>query len=213
MPKNTTDELKLIWKKIADPEYVEADDELSRLKQCHDHFHECVKQPAQSDSLECALHKDQHLRLIGYVRQGHEKTVDEQKNAIEEYCKEHGHLLVDTVVNTSNSSAALEEALFELDHADGLIISDLLRLFGHEKDPVRDILHLIQHNFFFRSKHLICVDAKLDSQSCKGQAKLVRFLREVNDASRRPAEGLLTMENANMNMHSEEQTSAQADAL
>jgi hypothetical protein len=189
--------LHQLWKCLVDDDDQQFA-ELSRLHQMRTHSHNPVEQPYESDSLENSVNKSHHLQLIAYVRQGHEKSVEDQEKCIREYCREHGHKLIDTVVCKINCPNALAEAVAKLNRADGIIISDLLRLFDHENDPVREILSVIHEHFFLREKHLISVEANLDSQSIAGQFQLVKFLKEVSDASRRPSEGLLKMQNEKM---------------
>ncbi|MDZ4837650.1 MAG: hypothetical protein SGJ27_28015 [Candidatus Melainabacteria bacterium] len=146
-----------------------------------------------SDSLG-GFHKIRPLRLVAYSRTGHDLLADEQEKKIIDYCSEHNHKIIGVFGKHGNSKTARQQAFEAMREADGLITSDLMRLFCHDTDPVRELIQQIHENFFHRAKQLIAIDNGVDTATAHGQSKVMNFLNELTDNTRKPAEGLHNIE-------------------
>lgn len=154
-----------------------------------------VDQPAVSDSLH-GFRKNRGLRLVAFIRTGHESLASDQEQKIKDYCRERGHIIVAVFGGGGQNAVDLQEALAALYHSDGLIAVDLMRLFCHDKDPVRELQHEIHRHFFHDQKRLITIEDGIDTGTAEGQVKVVQFLGTLCDESRAPSEGLHTIANS-----------------
>lgn len=196
---NLKEQIKRFLEGCVEKNRYSYDEMTTRANQISAHFHQ-VKQPVESDSVS-SLSKRQHLRLVAFVRSGHESLCSEQEKEIIEYCETHHHKVASFFGRHTMNATALNNALDALHDADGLIVTDMMRLFCHDQDPVRRLKDQVKESFFRGGKRLIAIHDGIDTATADGQAKLLHFLRELEYSAMTPAEGLHKLESDCMEGH------------
>ncbi|MBA4075641.1 MAG: hypothetical protein C0508_11420 [Cyanobacteria bacterium PR.023] len=126
------------------------------------------------------LHKK--LRLLGYLRTGGTSlNAEEQKQKIEEYCREHEHKLVGySAVDEGKPGLGLHDAVEGLNAYDGIIATDLNRFVKHYEDRLVDLRPMIQ-KMLHEGKALIAINEQFETQTAQGQQTALDLLQEWSE--------------------------------
>ena len=163
-----------------------SDGERARLLQLHQHCQDCprVVQPDESNDLghlSVVKHYREKLKLIGFVKPtGPLCNSIYQREKLQEFCDSSGYELLQIFeYDKDRSAVALHDALEAMQHADGLIITDMLRLVDHHTDPMRDLAPLVHDYFFHDGKQIISIKEGIDTSTFGGQEAAITFLNDL----------------------------------
>jgi len=108
--------------------------------------------------------------LVAYIRvAGDLSTLEEQTDAINEYCLNNGFRIADFFVDTGKPSYALTEALQAMKGHHGLIAVNLQAFVENSQDRLRDLRPFVHHFFCAGSKDLITIEEGIDTATPQGQ--------------------------------------------
>jgi DNA invertase Pin-like site-specific DNA recombinase len=123
-----------------------------------------------------------NARLIAYLRPCSNKSLDQQRQEIDEYCRENGYYVVKEYVDCHVLGPALQEALQHLEAVDGIIASDLNRFVEHSANRGRDLRPLLHRFLTHRTKHLLVVEEGINTSTAIGQMAAVETISQLKDA-------------------------------
>lgn len=178
------DSLKQLIGKITHRECDVSEATCQRLKHLNEHYSKVApKQVAVSGSLSDEHANRTNKKLVAYSRHGGESnSVDIQRERIDSYCLTHGFSVVaHHTCQSEDDNLALQDAITDLEHCAGLIVSDISRLVKHHTDPLRDLAPLLHDSFFNNSKILISVKEGINTSTSAGQQALIEFMKELRD--------------------------------
>lgn len=128
-----------------------------------------------------------HLKLIGYLRNGHAKfSVEEQKGIITDYCERRNYRLEGyTEADKNDLSYGWEECLEALQSCDGIITTDASCLVENEEDRLVKLRPLFK-NFMDQHKQLITILDGLDTSTADGQKYTIDLLEDWTEQVSEP---------------------------
>ncbi|CAN5575472.1 hypothetical protein BH11CYA1_BH11CYA1_20970 [soil metagenome] len=122
------------------------------------------------------------LRLVGYLRTGcTELAIEEQRNRIEEYCREHGHHLIGYgPIDEDIPGRGLQDSLKMVQENDGIIAVDLNRFVKHNQDRLFDLRPFV-NRMLHENKAIIAVNEQFETQTALGQQNAFEMVQEWSD--------------------------------